>query len=72
VVFDDYWATAEIGIKGSILEPAVRRDIPVASVNVSELEVTTAPLDEARILALAAENGGRLEAAELIAAALRD
>jgi hypothetical protein len=61
VVFDDLWPVAEIGVAGSYLEPAARKDIPVASVNVASLELATAPLDEAGVLALAgaAERGGK-------------
>jgi hypothetical protein len=52
VVFDDLWPAAAIGLQGSVLEQAARRAIPVASVNVGELELATAPLDEATVLSL--------------------
>ncbi len=61
VAFDDLWPVAQIGVAGSLLEPAARREIPIASVNVTDLEVATAPLDEDGVLALAGaeERGGR-------------
>lgn len=52
VAFDDLWPAAAIGINGRMLEPAARRGIPVASVNVREIELATAPLDEAAVIAL--------------------
>jgi hypothetical protein len=55
VRFDDYWPSAEIGIEGTILEPSARREIPVASLNVSEIDLAVAPLSEAAILALEAD-----------------
>lgn len=55
VAFDDLWPSAAIGLQGSLLEPAARRGIPVASVNVRDLELATAPLDEASVLAIEAD-----------------
>ncbi len=50
VAFDDYWPSAEIGVRGTLFDAASRRPIPVASVNVKEIELVTAPLDEGAIL----------------------
>jgi hypothetical protein len=50
VAFDDYWPTADIGVRGSLFDAASRRPIPVASVNVKTIELVTAPLDEKTIL----------------------
>ncbi|MEP7120603.1 MAG: MG2 domain-containing protein [Byssovorax sp.] len=64
VAFDDYWPSAEIGVRGSLFDAASRRPIPVASVNVKSIELTTAPLDEAAILAMddyAAQRFGNLK-----------
>jgi uncharacterized protein YfaS (alpha-2-macroglobulin family) len=44
VAFDDYSPTAEIGLTGSIFEPAAKRDIPIALLNVTEAELVAAPL----------------------------
>ncbi len=52
ISFDDLWPDATIAVKGTFVEPAHRRPIPVDSVNVGDLELVTAPLDEAAILAL--------------------
>ncbi|APR79680.1 Large extracellular alpha-helical protein [Minicystis rosea] len=52
VAFDDLWPAAAIGLRGDMLEPAARRGIPVATVNVKDLELATAPLDEATVIAL--------------------
>jgi len=52
VAFDDLWPNAVIGLRGTFIEPGAHRAIPVASVNVKELELATAPLDEPTILAL--------------------
>jgi alpha-2-macroglobulin len=52
VAFDDLWPSAAIGLTGTYVEPGARRPIPVASVNVKDLELATAPLDEATVLAL--------------------
>ncbi len=49
---DDLWPTAEIGASGAYFEPTARREIPVASVNVAELDLAVAALDEAGVLAL--------------------
>jgi uncharacterized protein YfaS (alpha-2-macroglobulin family) len=51
VVFDDLWPSAEIGLTGSIFEPAAKKGIPVASVNAKEIELATAKLTEEAILA---------------------
>lgn len=51
VAFDDYWPSAEIGVRGSLFDAASRRPIPVASVNVKSIDLITAPLDEKAILA---------------------
>jgi uncharacterized protein YfaS (alpha-2-macroglobulin family) len=59
MAFDDVWPTAAIGMTGTFLEPASRRPVPVASVNVREMELATAPLDEAAVLSLmGGENEG--------------
>ena len=59
LAFDDLWPAAAIGVTGAYLEPGARRPIPVASVNVKELELATAPLDEEAVLALmGGENEG--------------
>jgi hypothetical protein len=50
VAFDDYWPSAEIGVRGTLFDAASRRPIPVASVNVKSFDLVTAPLDEAAIL----------------------
>lgn len=50
VAFDDYWSSAEIGVRGTLFDAASRRPIPVASVNVKDIDLVTAPLDEAAIL----------------------
>jgi hypothetical protein len=55
LAFDDLWPAAAIGLRGSMLEPAARRGIPVASVNVKDLELVTAPLDEAAVIAIEAD-----------------
>lgn len=55
VRFDDLWPAAAIGLSGAMLEPAVRRGIPVASVNVKEMDLATAALDEAAVLAIEAD-----------------
>src|SRR5262249_9766766 len=52
VAFDDLWPTAAIGLHGHLIEPSARRAIPGASVNVKDIEIGTAPLDEAAIFAL--------------------
>ncbi len=52
VAFDDVWPEAAIGLTGTYVEPTTRRPIPVASVNVKDLELATAPLDEATILSM--------------------
>ena len=52
LAFDDLWPAAKIGVIGEMLAPSDKRGIPVASVNVKQLELATAPIDEATILAL--------------------
>ena len=52
LAFDDRWPEASIGVSGSYLEPEVRKDIPIGSVNVGSYEVVSAALDEAGILGL--------------------
>ena len=63
VRFDDLWPTAQIGLVGRLLEPsAAGKGIPVASVNVSDLEIATAPLDKKAIFTLLAdETADRLD-----------
>jgi alpha-2-macroglobulin len=55
VAFDDLWPSAEIGVTGSLVEPSSVRGIPIASVNAREIDLATAPLTEAAILALEAD-----------------
>jgi alpha-2-macroglobulin len=57
LAFDDLWPAAKIGVRGEVLSPTDKRAIPVASVNVKQMELATAPLDEKTILAL--EGGPR-------------
>ncbi|HZF52893.1 MAG TPA: MG2 domain-containing protein [Polyangiaceae bacterium] len=52
IAFDDLWSMAEVGLQGSVFDPAGKRDIPIAMVNVKEAEITSAPLTEASILEL--------------------
>ena len=52
VAFDDYWPRAEIGVRGTLFDAASRRPISVASVNVKDIEMVTAPLDERALLAI--------------------
>ena len=52
LAFDDLWPAAAIGLQGSMMEPSARRGISVASVNVRDLELATAPLDEATVMAI--------------------
>ncbi len=46
VAFDDMWPSAEVGVTGTYFEPSTVRDIAIASVNVSALDLVTAPLDD--------------------------
>lgn len=55
VTFDDRWPEAQLGVVGSVFEPSERRDIPVASVNVKELELVVGAMTEEAILALEAD-----------------
>ena len=55
LAFDDRWPEAQIGVVGSVFSPSERRDIPVASVNVKELELATGAMTEEAILALSAD-----------------
>lgn len=43
---------AQIAVKGNIFTPDTRRDLPLASVNLSEMELVTAPLTQGGILEL--------------------
>ncbi len=52
VAFDDYWPQVEISLTGSLFEAPAKRPIPIATVNVREMQVATAPLDEALVLKL--------------------
>lgn len=69
LAFDDRWPSAGIGLTGSIFEPGVKREIPVGSLNVKDLELATAPLTEGDILALEANENqpGRPPSIEAIA-----
>lgn len=60
VRFDDLWPTAQIGVSGTYFEPAARREIPIATVNVAELDLATAPLSEDDVLALEGSDRERL------------
>jgi hypothetical protein len=71
VAFDDLWPVAQIGVSGSVLEPTARREIPVAAVNVKELEVATAPLDDAGVLELAGAEESQSRALTVSAIAKR-
>lgn len=44
VAFDDLWPKAEIGLRGSVFEPAARREIPIDAINTKDLELVVAPL----------------------------
>ncbi|MDI1430319.1 MG2 domain-containing protein [Polyangium sorediatum] len=44
VAFDDLWPKADIGLRGSVFEPAARREIPIDSINTNDLELVVAPL----------------------------
>ncbi|WP_437901450.1 MG2 domain-containing protein [Sorangium sp. So ce124] len=52
IAFDDRWPEAQIGLVGSVFEPAQRREIPVVSVNVRELSLAVGAMTEEMILAL--------------------
>jgi alpha-2-macroglobulin len=69
VAFDDYWPSAEIGVRGSLFDAASRRPIPVASVNVKTIELVTAPLDEKTILDGYDGNGLRYSGLKALAGA---
>lgn len=70
VAFDDYWPTAEIGMRGSIFEPSVKREIPIGSLNVRSLDLAVAPMTEESVLALDAPNAsyGSIPSLEAIGA----
>ena len=55
VTFDDRWPEAQIGVIGSVFEPSERKDLPVAAVNVRELELAVGAMTEEAILALEAD-----------------
>ncbi|WP_437494697.1 MG2 domain-containing protein [Sorangium sp. So ce1014] len=55
VAFGDRWPEAQIGLTGSIFEPAQRREIPVVSVNVRELSLALGAMTEEAVLALEAD-----------------
>ncbi|NUQ76749.1 MAG: hypothetical protein HUU21_24705 [Polyangiaceae bacterium] len=52
MAFDDLWPMAQIAVRGSVFDPAGKRDIPIAMVNVKSAEVAAAPLTEANVLEL--------------------
>ncbi|WP_437948993.1 Ig-like domain-containing protein [Sorangium sp. So ce296] len=55
VAFGDRWPEAQIGLTGSVFEPAQRREIPVVSVNVRELSLAVGAMTEEAVLALEAD-----------------
>ena len=55
LVMDDLWPQAKIGLTGSVLEPTLQRDVPVASINVRELELAVGAMTEEAVLALEAD-----------------
>jgi uncharacterized protein YfaS (alpha-2-macroglobulin family) len=62
VAFGDIWPAAEVGISGTILEPASRKAIPVAFVNAKDLEVATVRLGEEDVTRLVLKSReGRLD-----------
>ncbi|MRG96066.1 MG2 domain-containing protein [Polyangium spumosum] len=52
VAFDDLWPKADIGLRGSVFEPAARREIPIDSINTNDLELVVAPLSPADAIRL--------------------
>ncbi|MDI3282020.1 MG2 domain-containing protein [Polyangium sp. 15x6] len=52
VAFDDLWPKADIGLSGSVFEPAARREIPIDSINTNDLELVVAPLTPADAIRL--------------------
>jgi alpha-2-macroglobulin len=57
--FDDDWPSAEVGVNGTYLEAAQRRDVPVLSVNVASMKVLSMALADDDVLALAWDGHGR-------------
>ncbi|WP_438021401.1 MG2 domain-containing protein [Sorangium sp. So ce315] len=55
IAFGDRWPEAQIGLTGSVFEPAQRREIPVVSVNVRELSLAVGAMTEEAVLALEAD-----------------
>jgi hypothetical protein len=55
VGFDDFWPSVIIGQRGEIFEPGVRRDVPVATLNVQSWDLVSAALTEDEVLALHAD-----------------
>ena len=70
VGFDDLWPKAEIGLRGSVFEPAARREIPIDAINTKDLELVVAALSPADALRLQDDpyGPGRAPAFEEIAA----
>ena len=52
IAFDDAWPSAEIGVEGTYLESVQRPDVPILSVNVTELHLATLALNEDQVMAL--------------------
>lgn len=48
----DRWPIARLGLYGRVFEPKARGNIPVASINVAELEIATAPVAEKDLLTI--------------------
>jgi uncharacterized protein YfaS (alpha-2-macroglobulin family) len=46
IPIDDFWPSAEVGVTGTYFEPAAVRDIAIATVNVSALDLATAPVED--------------------------
>ncbi|WP_437662918.1 Ig-like domain-containing protein [Sorangium sp. So ce1182] len=55
IAFGDRWPEAQIGLTGSVFEPAQRREIPVVSMNVRELSLAVGAMTEEAVLALEAD-----------------
>lgn len=51
IEFDDHWPRLEVGVQGDFFEPAARRAVPVASVNVPSYELLTIPLSPEQLAA---------------------
>ena len=59
VKLDDYWPVAQIGMTNGVFEAGTsKKDPTIASVNADDLELVTAKLGEAEILAFENDKGG--------------